>query len=603
MIRILKTPLASLLVLVAAALPLTPSATGQTVAKPNDEAAATKAWPQQAVRGAHGMVATDEALGSQAGVEILKRGGNAIDAAVAVAFALAVIEPAAGNLGGGGFMLIRLADGKTTFFDYRETAPGKAKQDMYIGKDGKLDEEASVIGYKSVAVPGTVAGLELALKTYGTMKLADVMAPAIRLAEEGFRISGKLASEFEEESPGFESFPASRRTFLNNGQMWNAGDTLKQPELAATLKRIAKNGAAEFYRGETARMLADEMAKQGGMITLDDLAHYKPKVREVLRAKYESGGHAWEVLTAPPPSSGGVAVIEALNMLQNVPLKGWNDPQSVHMVAETMRRIFADRAAYLADPDFSDVPVAGLTAPCYAKERAATIDPAKASSSTNVRAGDPHACGSSSSNAAAPQTIVSLGEGPHTTHFSVVDAAGNAVASTYTLNDSYGSHVTCDAGFLLNDEMDDFTTQPGVPNTLYGLMQSGANAIAPGHRPLSSMTPTILLRDGKLSFVTGSPGGPTIISATLLSVINWMRLGMDAQAAINAPRFHHQWLPDLILMEQNFPETIEKELQARGFATKRRGHIGLVNAIGIDPKTGDRLGAADPRDKGTAAGY
>jgi len=617
MIRILKTPLASLLVLVAAALPLTPSATGQTVAKPHDEAAATKAWPQQAVRGAHGMVATDEALGSQAGVEILKRGGNAIDAAVAVAFALAVIEPAAGNLGGGGFMLIRLADGKTTFFDYRETAPGKAKQDMYIGKDGKLDEEASVIGYKSVAVPGTVAGLELALKTYGTMKLADVMAPAIRLAEEGFRISGKLASEFEEESPGLESFPASRRTFLNNGQMWNAGDTLKQPELAATLKRIAKNGAAEFYRGETARMLADEMAKQGGMITLDDLAHYKPKVREVLRAKYESGGHAWEVLTAPPPSSGGVAVIEALNMLQNVPLKGWNDPQSVHMVAETMRRIFADRAAYLADPDFSDVPVAGLTAPCYAKERAATIDPAKASSSTNVRAGDPHACGSSSSNAAAPQTIVSLGEGPHTTHFSVVDAAGNAVASTYTLNDSYGSHVTCDAGFLLNDEMDDFTTQPGVPNTLYGLMQSGANAIAPGHRPLSSMTPTILLRDGKLSFVTGSPGGPTIISATLLSVINWMRLGMDAQAAINAPRFHHQWFPNRIRMEAEFPESMEQALRARGHDVERawygtpslgheaklHKHMGLVNAIGIDPQTGDRLGAADPRDEGAAVGY
>ena len=617
MIRILKTPLASLLVLVAAYLPLTPSATGQTVAKSHDEAAVRKAWPQQAVRGAHGMVATDEALGSQAGVEILKRGGNAIDAAVAVAFALAVIEPAAGNLGGGGFMLIRLADGKTTFFDYRETAPGKAKQDMYIGKDGKLDEEASVIGYKSVAVPGTVAGLELALKTYGTMKLVDVMAPAIRLAEEGFRISGKLAGEFEEESPGLESFPASRRIFLNNGHMWNAGDTLKQPELAATLKRIAKNGAAEFYRGETARMLADEMAKQGGIITLDDLAHYKPKVREVLRAKYESGGHAWEVLTAPPPSSGGVAVIEALNMLQNVPLKGWNDPQSVHMVAETMRRIFADRAAYLADPDFSDVPVAGLTAPCYAKERAATIDSAKATPSASVKAGDPNSCGNKSSNSAAPQTIVGLGEGPHTTHFSVVDAAGNAVASTYTLNDSYGSHVTCDAGFLLNDEMDDFTTQPGVPNTLFGLIQSDANAIAPGHRPISSMTPTILLRDGKLSFVTGSPGGPTIISVTLLSVINWMRLGMDAQAAVNAPRFHHQWFPNRIRMEAEFPESMEQALRARGHDVERawygtpslgheaklHRHMGLVNAIGIDPQTGDRLGAADPRDEGAAVGY
>jgi gamma-glutamyltranspeptidase/glutathione hydrolase len=573
---------------------VSPAANAQTSAKP---------WPQQAVRGTHGMVATDEPLGSQAGVDIMKRGGNAADAAVAVAFALAVVEPAAGNIGGGGFMLIRLADGKTTFFDYREVAPGKATRDMYIGKDGKLDENGSVIGYKSVAVPGTVAGLELVLKQYGTMKLADVLAPAIRLAEDGFAVSEKLAQELADHRPELEQFPGSQRIFLNSGKMWKAGDTLKQPELAATLKRIAKNGAAEFYRGETARMLADEMAKNGGLITLEDLANYKVRIREVLHAKYKTGGHDWEVLTAPPPSSGGVAVIESLNMLEGVPLKGWNDPQSVHMVAETMRRIFADRAAYLADPDFSDVPVAGLTSACYAKERASTIDPAKASSSTSVKAGDPRACGKSASSSDSPQTIVSLGEGPHTTHFSVVDAAGNAVASTYTLNNSYGSHVTSSSGFLLNDEMDDFTTQPGVPNALYGLVQSDANAIAPGHRPLSSMTPTILLRDGKLSFVTGSPGGPAIISATLLSVINWMRLGMEPQAAINAPRFHHQWLPDQILMEKDFPASLENGLNALGHKTKRRGHIGLVNAIGIDPQSGERLGAADPRDEGAAVGY
>jgi gamma-glutamyltranspeptidase/glutathione hydrolase len=429
------------------------------------------------------------------------------------------------------------------------------------------------------------------------------LAPAIRLAENGFAISEKLAREFGQERPGLEQFAASQRIFLNSGKMWKTGDTLKQPELAATLKRIAKNGAAEFYHGETAKMLADEMAKNGGLITLEDLANYKVRVREVLRAKYESDGHGWEVLASPPPSSGGVAVIEALNMLQGVALKGWDDPQSVHMVAETMRRVFADRAAYLADPDFSDIPVAGLTARCYAKERASTIDSAKASSSTNVKAGDPKACGVSASNAAGPQAISSLGDGPHTTHFSVVDTAGNAVASTYTLNDNYGSHVTSSAGFLLNDEMDDFTTQPGVPNALYGLMQSEANAIAPGHRPLSSMTPTILLRDGKLSFVTGSPGGPMIISATLLSIINWMRLGMDAQAAINAPRFHHQWLPDQIFMESEFPAGLETALNARGHKTKRRGHIGLVNAIGIDPQSGERLGAADPRDQGAAVGY
>ncbi|MBV9888376.1 MAG: gamma-glutamyltransferase [Acidobacteria bacterium] len=557
------------------------------------------------------MVATDEQLGSQAGVEILKRGGNAVDAAVAVAFALAVVEPAAGNIGGGGFMLVRLADGRSSFFDYREIAPGKATRNMYIGPDGKLipndDITSSVIGYRSVAVPGTVAGLELALKTYGALKLADVMEPAIRLAETGFPVSEKLAHEFTEEKKDLEKFQFSRHIFLNDGKMLRTGDTLRQPELAATLKRIAKNGAAEFYTGDTAHVMVDDIAKNGGLITLDDLANYKPRTRRVLTAQYsardhDGSVHSWDVLTSPPPSSGGVAVIEALNMLESTALKGWDDVESVHMVAETMRRVFADRAAYLADPDYSHVPVAGLTSLCYAKERAATIDPQRATPSTDVKAGMPHECAASAEADSVP-TTVSLNDGPHTTHFSVVDSDGNAVASTYTLNDSYGSHVTSPAGFLLNDEMDDFTTQPGVPNALFGLIQSEANAIAPGHRPLSSMTPTMLLRDGKLSFVTGSPGGPTIISSTLLSVINWMRLGMEAQAAINAPRFHHQWMPDLILMEQTFPESVEKALQAQGFTTKRRGHIGLVNAIGVDSKSGERLGAADPRDNGSAVGY
>src|SRR5713101_3044724 len=504
MLRLQKTTCIVSLVLAAIAVSISPAASAQTAAKP---AEVSKPWPQQAVRGVHGMVATDETLGSQVGVDIMRRGGNAVDAAVATAFALAVVEPAAGNIGGGGFMLIRLADGKTAFFDYREVAPGKATRDMYIGKDGKLDEEASVIGYRSIAVPGTVAGLALALKTYGSMKLADVMAPAIRLAENGFPVSKRLADEFEAQRGGLQRFAFSRRIFLNDGKMFQPGDMLRQPELAATLKRIARNGAAEFYSGETAHVIVDDVAQLGGLITLDDLAKYQPKVREALHAKYESGGHAWEVLTSPPPSSGGVAIIEALNMLQSVPLKGWDDVESVHMVAEVMRRVFADRAAYLADPDYSNVPVAGLTDPCYAKEVFTTVDAQHASSSKIIKAGSPHTCGVAASTLSAPQTVVSLGEGPHTTHFSVVDAAGNAVASTYTLNNSYGSHVTSSAGFLLNDEMDDFTTQPGVPNALFGLMQSDANAIAPGHRPLSSMTPTILLRDGKLSFVTGSPGG------------------------------------------------------------------------------------------------
>ncbi|HXJ12718.1 MAG TPA: gamma-glutamyltransferase [Candidatus Limnocylindrales bacterium] len=576
---------------------------GQTASEFRDHPDIPKEWPREPVRAAHGMVATDEPLASQVGVEILKRGGNAVDAAVAIAFALAVVEPAAGNIGGGGFMLVRLAGGKTTFFDYREMAPGKATRDMYIKPDGTLDEQASTIGYRSVAVPGTVAGLALALKTHGTMKLADVMRPAIRLAEQGFPVSEKLVRELEEERAGLQKFPVSSHIFLNNGKLYRAGDLFRQPLLAATLKRIAKNGAREFYQGETARMLARDMAESGGLITLDDLARYQPKIREALHGSYTSGDQRWEVLSAPPPSSGGVAAIEALNMLQNVPLKGWDDPQSVHMVVEVMRRVFADRAAYLADPDFNNVPVSGLIDSCYAKELLSTIDVNRASSSKDVRAGNPHVCNQGLSASATPNTIISLGEGPHTTHFSVVDAAGNAVASTTTLNDSYGSHVTSSAGFLLNDEMDDFTTQPGVPNALFGLIQSEGNTIAPGKRPLSSMTPTIVLRNGQLSFVTGSPGGPTIISATLLTVLNWMRLGMDAQAAINAPRFHHQWLPDEVLMEKLFSPEMGEQMKTRGFTVKRKGHIGLVNAIGIDPKTGERCGAADPRDDGSAIGY
>jgi gamma-glutamyltranspeptidase/glutathione hydrolase len=563
-------------------------------------------WPQQAVRGSHAMVTTDEVLGSQAGVAILKQGGNAVDAAVAVAFALAVVEPAAGNLGGGGFMLVRLADGKTNFFDYREVAPAKAARDMYV-QDGKLIPDASTLGYRSVAVPGTVAGLELALETHGTMKLAQVMAPAIRLAKDGFPITEKLVREFDQEKSDLEKFSVSKRIFLTNAgnqnRAYQVGDIFRQPELAATLERIAKNGAADFYRGEIARTLVADMQKNGGILTAEDLANYRPKIREVLRAHYQIEAHGWDILTSPPPSSGGVAIIEALNILKQTQLKGWDDLQSVRMVLEAMRRVFADRAAYLADPDYSNVPVAGLTSECYGQELFATIDPQHASSSKEVKAGTPHACGISAGQSIAPNTVVSLGEGPHTTHFSVVDATGNAVASTYTLNDSYGSHATSSAGFLLNDEMDDFTTQPGVPNALFGLIQSDANSIAPNHRPLSSMTPTILLRDGKLSFVTGSPGGPTIISATLLSVINWMRLGMDAQAAINAPRFHHQWLPDEVVMEKEFSPAFEQALNANGYATKRKGHIGLVNAIGIDAQTGDRLGAADPRDHGSAIGY
>jgi len=592
-------PLCALLSVFVAQLPTQ----AQTANEFRDQSEIPKEWPREPVRAAHGMVATDEPLASQAGVEILRRGGNAVDAAVATAFALAVVEPAAGNIGGGGFMLVRLATGKTNFFDYREMAPGKATRDMYLNPDGTLNKQASVIGYRSVAVPGTVAGLALALKTNGTMKLSDVLQPAIRYAEQGIPVTEKLVREFQNERADLQRFSMSNHVFLNDGKMYQVGDKLRQPELAATLRRIARNGPDEFYKGQTAQMLASDMAALGGLITLEDLAHYQPKIREVLQANYTMNGQHWEILTSPPPSSGGVAIIEALNMLQDVPLKGWDDPQSVHMVAEVMRRMFADRAAYLGDPDYSSVPVAGLTSPCYAKDLLATIDPVRASTSKEIRAGNPHVCSSGVSTSVSTNTIISPGEGPHTTHFSVVDAAGNAVASTFTLNNGYGSHVTSSAGFLLNDEMDDFTTQPGVPNALFGLIQSEDNTIAPGKRPLSSMTPTIVLRDGQLSFVTGSPGGPTIISVTLLSILNWMRLGMDAQSAINAPRFHHQWLPDDLVMEKLFSAEMEEQMKARGYEVKRRGHIGLVNAIGIDPKTKERCGAADPRDNGSAIGY
>ena len=559
-------------------------------------------WPGRAVGAPRAMVVSDELLASEAGIEILKKGGNAVDAAVGVAFALAVVHPSAGNLGGGGFLLVRLADGRAGFVDYRETAPGRATREMYIRPDGTLDSDAATIGYRSVAVPGTVAGLELALRTYGTMKLAAVMAPAIRLAEQGFPVSEKFARSLGAARPRLERFSASRRIFLNDGALFAPGQVLRQPELAATLRRIARSGAAEFYRGKTARDLTDEVGRMGGLLSRADLANYQAKLREPLRAKYSASGSEWEVIASPPPSSGGVAIIEALNMMTGVELKSWDDPQTVHWVAETLRRVFADRAAYLADPDFARVPVRGLTDPRYAAALRATIDPQRASSSGTVRAGDPSRFDGAQAPAGAAQASPKR-EGENTTHLSVVDAAGNAVANTFTINDSYGSGVTTSSGFLLNDTMDDFTAQPGVPNKLFSLVQSDANAIAPGKRPLSSMAPTIVLRNGKLSFVAGSPGGPRIISATLLSVLAWVRLGMEAQAAINAPRFHHQWLPDILWIEETFPAAAAQELAARGHTVQRRSWIGQVNAIGIDPQAGERLGAADPRRRGAAIGY
>jgi gamma-glutamyltranspeptidase / glutathione hydrolase len=576
-------------------------------------------WPSQPVRGAKAMVVSDEKLASDVGAEIMKRGGNAIDAAVAVGFALAVVDPEAGNIGGGGFMLVHLADGRAAFIDYREVAPAKASRDMYVKSDGSVDSQASLVGYRAVAVPGTVAGLALALKTYGTMSLADAMAPAIRLAEEGFQVSEKLAASLRSMETTFDQFSISRRIFLKNGAYHQPGEIFRQPELAATLRRIAKNGPGEFYGGRTAHDLATEMKREGGLISLEDLEHYKPIVREPLTSDYKVNGHVWQVITGPPPSSGSIA-IEALNILAPIELKSWNDAQSVHWAIEAMRRAFADRSTYLADPAFAKIPLRGLMSTCYADALRRTIDPQRASSSENIHAGNPVAFENASASPGAcpqiPNTAAAAQTGDashrrhsgiptdgHTTHFSVVDAAGNAVANSYTLNNLYGSGVATADGYFLNDEMDDFTAHPGTAN-MYGLIQSEANAIAPGKRPLSSMMPTILLRDGQLSFVTGARGGPRIISGTMLSILNWMRFGEDAQAAINAPRFHQQWLPDTVLLEPNFPPDVAKDLEARGYKfADKPGWVGLVEAIGIDPHTGERLGAPEPRHPGAATGF
>ncbi|HEY0702640.1 MAG TPA: gamma-glutamyltransferase [Candidatus Acidoferrales bacterium] len=575
-------------------------------------------WVTSAVRARKGMVVSDETLASAAGVKILKHGGNAVDAAVAVAFALAVVEPQAGNIGGGGFMLVRLKDGQSHFVDYREMAPAKASRGMYM--ESGADKDASVVGWKSVGIPGTVAGLALALKTYGTKSLPEVMKPAIELAAKGFPVDKRLAALLQDESATLGRFPTTKRIFLKNGTLYKEGEILRQPELAATLRRIAKNGPDEFYKGKTAHDLAAEMERDGGIVTLDDLASYQPKIRDPLLATYKASGHDWQVITSPPPSSGGVAVIEELNILSPVELKGWDDASSVHWVIEAMRRAFADRAEYLADGDFAKIPVRGLTSVCYADALRKSIDNTRASDSKLVKAGNPapyeaenranggcpQAAQSGTAiepDTAARRALAEAARGGHTTHFSVVDAAGNAVANTYTLNDNFGSAVTSSDGFFLNDEMDDFTAHPGSPN-MFGLTQSEANTIAPGKRPLSSMTPTIVLRDSQLSFVTGSPGGPTIISAVLLTILNWVRLGMDAQSAINAPRFHQQWLPDFVGLEPIFSDTSAKELEARGFKLfPAREWIGEVEAIGIDAQSGERLGAADQRRKGSAIGY
>lgn len=525
----------------------------------------------------HGMVASSSAIASAAGVDVLRRGGNAVDAAVAVALALAVTHPTAGNLGGGGFMLIRMADGRAAAIDYREMAPAGASRDMYLGPDGKVVPRLSTAGHLASGVPGTVAGLSLAREKFGSLKWKDLVEPARRLASKGFPVSYSLADSLTK-SPAVAFSAEGRRIFQRDGRFLNEGDLLKQPELAATLKRLKKGGPREFYEGRTARLLVSEMREHSGLITLEDLKNYRAVIREPVKGSYRG----YELISMPPPSSGGIALIEMLNILEQfpVPSMSFNSAAKYHIVVEAMRRAFADRAEFLGDPDFTRVPASGLISKQYAAELAKTIRSEIATPSITVGHGQP-----------APY------ESSETTHFTVVDDKGNAVANTYTLNGSYGSGVVVKgAGFLLNNEMDDFAAKPGVPN-MYGLLQGEANSVSPRKRPLSAMTPTFVLKDGNLLVALGSPGGPTIINTVLQVILNIVDHKMNLQQAVNAPRIHHQWMPDTIRFEPfGMPEDTRKKLESQGHRfAERPSYMGDVEAIMIDRSTGLRWGASDMR--------
>jgi gamma-glutamyltranspeptidase/glutathione hydrolase len=553
--------------------------------------ATATAASREPVRARHAIVASTSELASKVGVDVLKRGGNAVDAAVAVAFALAVTYPAAGNLGGGGFMMIRLRNGKSTAIDYREMAPAAAHRNIYLDKDGNLikGEGSSTVGYRAAGVPGTVAGMELALKKYGSGKLswAQLIEPARQLAREGFPMGYGLARSLNG-NDYLSTYPETRRIFLRNGNFYNEGEVFRQPELAATFSRLQRVGAKEFYQGQTARLIAADMKRNNGLITMADMRAYVAKEREPLRGTYR--GH--EVISMPPPSSGGAVLLEMLNILEGFDLGkyDWASSERQHLQVEAMRRAFADRAEYMGDADFVKVPVAGLIDKAYAENLRKSIRLDRASSSEEVRAGRPAGH-----------------ESEETTHFTVVDAQGNAVANTYTLNDGFGSGVVAKGtGVFLNNEMDDFAAKPGTPN-LYGLIQGERNAVAPRKRPLSAMTPTFVLRkDGSLWFTIGTPGGPTIINTVLQVITNVIDYDMNIQQAIDAPRIHHQWLPDEVAYEPyGLSGDTQKALITRRhkLVTKPR-YMGDAQGIMIEEKTGVRLGATDPRrSDGLAVGY
>ncbi|WP_031500237.1 gamma-glutamyltransferase [Bryobacter aggregatus] len=533
------------------------------------------------VRARKAMVVTQDPIATDVGVGILKRGGNAYDAAVAVAFALAVTYPTAGNIGGGGFALVRSANGEANFIDFREKAPGQATRDMYLDAQGKPTRD-SVVGWRASGVPGTVRGLELLHKKYGKLPWAELVKPSVKLAKNGFVLSYATARSIRGSERTTGPFPESKRIYLKGGSYYEAGETLRLPELARTLDRIAKRGPSEFYQGETAKRLAAEMAKHGGLVTEADLRNYQAVERKPLLGHY----HGHEIIAAPPPSSGGIGMLQMMGMLEHLnPFPaGMGSAKLAHTLAEVMRRYYADRSQFLGDPDFVKVPVAGLLNPKYIAQRADSITD-RATPSASLQHG-----------AVPPE------ESPETTHLSIVDAQGNAVSLTYTLNGSYGSGVTVPGlGFLLNNEMDDFSAKPGVAN-MFGALGGEANAIAPGKRMLSSMTPTIVTKDGKLLLVIGAPGGTRIITGVMQAILNVIDYKLNVQDAIDAPRLHHQWMPDRLYLERGWsPDTVEL-LKKMGHNVET-GTMGVSNVHGILVEEKWLQGAPDGRSNGKAAGY
>lgn len=528
------------------------------------------------VYGKNGMVASEQGLATQVGLDILKQGGNAIDAAVAVGFALAVVLPNAGNIGGGGFMVLHDdKTGKDVAIDFREIAPAKASRDMYLDNQGNVIDGKSLFTHDASGVPGTVAGMEYALKKWGTMPLSQVLEPAIKLADKGFIVSDVLAQTLKEEKSTLGKWSSSKAIFFNNGEPLKSGDLLVQKDLAKSLRLIAKQGAKAFYQGEIATKIAKEMQSQGGTMTLEDLKAYKVVERQPIIGDYRG----YKVVTMPPPSSGGVHLIEILNMLEHYPIKedGVNSAKNIHHMAESMKLAYADRSEYLGDPDFVKIPVTGLTSKAYANELAKTIDDNKARLSSNIKPGKPQPY-----------------ESDQTTHFSVMDKAGNAVAVTYTLNLNFGSGIVVEGtGILLNNEMDDFSVKPGVPNA-FGLVGGTANAIEAKKRPLSSMTPTIVMKNNKPWLVTGSPGGARIITTVLQSVVNTIDHEMNPAEAIITPRVHHQWLPDELRVEEGIsPDTI-KLLQDKGHKVVTKAPMGRIQIIQADDS--GFYGYSDPRN-------